>query len=603
MTETKSCPGPLHQGKQLPIHQFGVNKRRYDGRQSQCKMCRRALVDQKRQAVLIDRVSAAAILEDDGYPADTDYPEPITDRSLLPERYRDYTLECFEAFFNDFSGRILPDHAKDWIRLFLKEPRLQLNVPPRHAKSTIMSVWLPMWLVALDRNEQILLMSQTEELAKKWAREIAYQLSWNRSLNMTFGRFRPLTNDAPWQPGEGKLLVAGRSRDTKSGDLTFQVRGKQQQILGMEASRIIIDDIDDPVTAASESKRTSLQRKFHDEIMSRLTVDGTATVIGQRVHPRDLYGYLENLRGLDGKSSWYVIRIPAVLRWPDVEKGIEPVVLWPDQWSYDSLTQKIDDVGGITAFELTYQQNPAPEGAAFAKREWIYGDDEHPGCLDKDRDLGESMRPTDANKMYLPVTRVVSVDPATERYTAVTVADVIWLPRTSAQTPLFNAVVLDVRRRKAMDWPSLLKLIEEVCYSYEAKYLVVETIAFQKWLVQSPEIGQLKRSGITVIPHSTGLNKLDPVMGVWSLGVDFKAGRIRLPYGDSDGRYASDHLINEVLAYPYGDTDDVVMSLWFMKARMSSLRPPQLAYGQMRGPGGPGTGAWQNEGAGMGAWR
>jgi hypothetical protein len=263
-------------------------------------------------------------------------------------------------------------------------------------------------------------------------------------------------------------------------------------------------------------------------------------------------------------------------------------------WPYEALLQKIDDAGGITSFELMWQQNPAPEGAAFAKREWIYGDDEHQGCLDKDRALGESLRPEDRAQQYLPMTRVVSVDPATERYTAVTVADVVWLPRRYDQTPLFNCSILDIRRRRAMDWPSLLSLIQEVCYTYNAKYLVVETIAFQKWLVQSAEIRQLRRSGITVIPHSTGLNKLDPIMGTWSLGLDLKEGRIRLPYGDSDGRYASDLLINELLTYPYGDTDDVIMSLWFMKARMDSLRPPEALHGQMRGPAGPGMGTWQD---------
>ena len=37
-------------------------------------------------------------------------------------------------------------------------------------------------------------------------------------------------------------MVESRTRESESGDLTIQVRGSGQQILGMEANWVIIDD-------------------------------------------------------------------------------------------------------------------------------------------------------------------------------------------------------------------------------------------------------------------------------------------------------------------------------------------------------------------------
>src|SRR3990167_5725332 len=164
-------------------------------------------------------------------------------------------VDGFTTFFNRFSGRILPEHCRQWVRDAFAYRRVLLNVPPRHAKSTVMSVWLPIFLVCADRNIQILVISQTDDFAKKFCLEMTEHFENDTTLIDAFGHFVPDEASWPWAPGEGELMVAGRERLRLPGDRTIQIRGARQQILGMEADWIICDDPDSPDVVRSDLTR------------------------------------------------------------------------------------------------------------------------------------------------------------------------------------------------------------------------------------------------------------------------------------------------------------------------------------------------------------
>jgi hypothetical protein len=118
----------------------------------------------------------------------------------------------------------------------------------------------------------------------------------------------------------------------------------------------------------------------------------------------------------------------------------------------------------------------------------------------------------------------------------------------------------------------MLSHIERCVDWYSPQYFVFERNAAQRWLLQDPTMEQLRRR-VQVIPHDTGRNKGDPTLGIESLSVDFEFGRIRLPYGDAESRKMSELLIQEALTYPQGETDDLLMALWFIKFNYSRLVP------------------------------
>lgn len=507
----------------------------------------------------IFKVLAAANAE--GSATIVEVPDPKTLDSL-PSEVADtivFTPDGFEKFFNRYSNRILQPVHKKWVTDALSHHRVLINCPPRHAKSTIFSTWFPIWLIAMNRDVQILICSQTEDMARKFTNEISHNLTYNTKLIQDFGRFRPEMNDWPWRPAEGQLMVEGRRREIKSGDLTIQIRGARQQILGMEANWVIADDVVSRPNTRSEVDRENLSEWFHGDALSRLEPQGRALVIGQRLHLHDLYGELseEKLPGSvadDGspKKRWVHINYKAITDWDKQE------VLWPTKWSWDEIMEKFHDLG-TSRFEAMYQQNPLPESEALARRVWIYGDDQHPGCTDITRSLGW------AESLCKNPVRVVSLDPSPTRYAGLLVAEIDWNPST------YDIHVLEIIREK-MQVRDMLRHVERCIAWYSPQYLIFERNAAQRWLLQDPSMERLRRR-IQVLAHDTGRNKGDPVLGIESLSVDFEFGRIHLPYGDPESKAQSELLIQEALQYPQAATDDLLMALWFIKFNYSKLIP------------------------------
>lgn len=503
-------------------------------------------------------------------------PDPRKREELGPE-YRamtEYTTQSFVNFFNAFATggeRVaFPEHARSWVDSALANRNMMLNVPPRHAKSTIMSVWFPIWLLCCDRNHQVIIISNTVSLAKIFTNEIAYNLSYNQELIRAFGRFKPELVDWPWRPNSGELLIEGRSRETKSGALSIQVRGSGQQIFGMEATWVIVDDCTDAQISRSETQRLELEDWLHQQVLSRLEPGGHAVVIGQRVHPRDIYGSLEaevRTRGPNtGQRVWNVERYPAVRDWDTNE------VLWPDKWTMDELMEVYDRIGGYATFECMYQQNPLAEGEALVRPEWIEGSDTHPGCVDRDRSWGVGIP-----RGVLPIVRVLSIDPSPTRYNALIVAD-LFFNRNE-----FYCHVIEIVRGK-MQMRDLIAEMDRLVDQYAPMdYLVFEQSGFSRWLFEDPFFERIK-SKARIIGHNTyAKGKGDPEMGVWALAGDFEFGRISLPYEDAESKAQSRLLTEEALIYPFGETDDVLMALWFMKFNYKKLIPTRDLPTNIRG--------------------
>lgn len=484
----------------------------------------------------------------------------------------EFSSEGFEKFFNRYSGRTLQPIHKQWVTDALSHHRVLINCPPRHAKSTIFSVWFPIWLICIDRNVQILICSQTETLAKKFTNEISHNLAYNTQLIKDFGRFRPEMSDWPWRPNDGELMVEGRQRDIKSGDLTIQVRGARQQILGMEANWVIADDVVSRPNTRSQTEREALSEWFHADALSRLEPGGRALAIGQRLHLYDLYGELslEKVPGaLDDEGDhvprWVHINYPAILDW-DTRS-----TLWPNKWSWAEIMEKYADLGA-SKFEAMYQQNPLPEGEALARRAWIYGDDEHPGCLDLQRRVGDG--PGNLKRGV----RVISLDPSPTAFAGLIVADIEYSQTT------FDISIIEITREK-MQVRDMLRHVERCIDWYSPQYFIFERNAAQRWLLQDPTMERLRRR-VQVLAHDTGRNKGDPVLGIESLSVDFEFGRIHLPYGDPESKRMSEMLITEALTYPQSQTDDLLMALWFIKFNYSKLVPRHF-FSETMGGGFP----------------
>lgn len=485
----------------------------------------------------------------------------------------EWSADAFEAFFNAFSPHKLSRIHKEWVELALTNDRLLINCPPRHAKSIIFAIWFPIWLICRNRNNRVIIVSKTNDLVAKFGSNIAAVLGGEtgggKKLIDTYGRFKPLGSGSTWSPARGNLQVEGMDRGGDTNEMSILVRGAGQQILGFGADFIVCDDPTDFDVSRSETDRKRLSEWFHGNVMSRLEAEedereGRIIVIGQRVHLKDLYGELVAEKDEDGKTHWHHINFPAVLNWETHE------VLWPERRDWAKIMKSRKDLGK-DLFEVMFQQNPLAAGIGLAKREWLLGLQEYPGCIDRDRDAGQPPN----HEPGVDYIRVMSMDPSPSQYAGLILADISRSPDGMTGMSIIELV------REKMDVREMVYHITRMRDSYHPDYFIFERNIAQKWFLQDERVEQLKRD-MRVIPHNTGRVKHDETYGVQSLSPYFEFGDIRLPYGDAEGRRMSELLFREAEEFPQGTTDDLLMALWFIKYHAASLVPIGKKHGGSR---------------------
>ena len=225
-------------------------------------------------------------------------------------------------------------------------------------------------------------------------------------------------------------------------------------------------------------------------------------------------------------------------------------------------------VGGHNAFSTLYQQDPVPEGSALVTQEWINA------CKDWDRPARKGPRGTRDEQGYLPIVRVLSVDPSPTKWNGIVVGDLLW------HKDSFNFYVTEVIRMKA-GVRELQAQIDQILQTQKPDYFIFEESGFLAWFRDDPWFVDLKNR-VKFLPHHTGVNKNSQEYGVQSLASDFEFERISLPYQDDTGKRMTDMLANEALTYPSGETNDLLMALWFVKFNYVKLRPLMKNLGSHR---------------------
>jgi hypothetical protein len=504
---------------------------------------------------------------------------------IAPERldaeYREmleFKPEAFIAFYDRFNYQPMPEHCKEWVYEAFENDLLLLNVPPRHNKSTLFAIWWPLWNIVRDRDTQVLVVSATQTLSSRWVGYIASYLSFGE-IPQIFGRFKPETQEdgIPWRPSKGEIMVVGRERGVEGAmQYTLLSRSTGSQLLGFEADIIVADDLTSKRVAISPTQRNLEIEWFQEECTSRMNPEGRALVIGQRVHLNDLYGYLgEQVYEYGPRKDepiWTHIVHPAIEVWPQDENWDDAEVLWPGVWPYERLMKSYALVGGKSAFQTMYQQDPAAGDASLVREEWLEA------CRDKNRKVGPKWREITPGQEVLPVVRVASLDPSPTMYNGLVIADVVYSRDT------FFCVILHIASFKS-DWRGIRQSINAAIDTYRPDYFLFEKNIAQYWASGDPFIEEL-RGKTTVLEHSTSAhNKFDVETGLESLSYDFEMANVRLPYGDHPSAEESRLLETELRTWTREGRirDDVLMALWFIKFNYKRLIPRQNMVRSFRG--------------------
>ena len=460
------------------------------------------------------------------------------------------------------------------------EKRIIFNVPPNHGKSMTISIGYLTYRLIANPNISIIVVSKTQDFAKK----IVYAVK-NR---LTHPAYADMQN--AFGPPEGFKSTAEQwsanriylQRDSDAKDPSLEAIGLAGQVYGARADLIVLDDV---VTLANAGEHEKQREWLTQEISSRLGPGGQLLVVGTRVAPVDLYSELMNPSYYaDGEVPWTQLSMPAVLEYKEDKADWE--TLWPvsDQpfadtdtpdengqyprWTGERLARVRNEVGS-KKWSLVYQNSPVAEDAIF-----------DPICVHGSVNGGRKAGPLNPELLHHPKSTdsmytICSMDPAIAGNTAAVAYSV---DRVTGKR-----YILDVKVMTGPTPAQIRDLIRQMTDLYKPKEWVIETNAFQGFLVYDEEINtEMASRGIVVKPHHTGSNKKDPEFGVASMsglfGTVVTDQTIKKHKGDnlielpSSQNYGVKVLVEELVSWnPDVPTrkrrQDTVMALWFAELR------------------------------------
>jgi hypothetical protein len=456
--------------------------------------------------------------------------------------------------------------------------RLLVNVPPEHAKSTVLTVGYATYRIAMDPNVRIVIVSQTQTRAKEFLYSIKQRLTeeaWVK-LQQVFGPAEgwQATSD---QWSQDRIYL---KRTSGEKDPTVQAIGMGQQIYGTRADLIILDDVVTTTNAHEWEKQLNWLQKM---VITRLGKNGKLLIAGTRVASNDLYRELRNPDHWSGGNvPFTVLAMPAVLE--SYEDPKDWVTLWPKsdhpwdgdedlpadedglypKWDGPTLSMRRSEVAPST-WALVYQQQDVEEDAIFP-----------PAVIMESINRGRSCGPLMLGQRGHPTggewLTIMGLDPA---MTGKTAAVMYAVERNTGER-----LVLDVYNMIDPTPGKIRSLIEDWVQRYRPIEVRIEINAFQKAFALDEDLRQwLANQGVRFSEHFTGKNKWDTSFGVASMSMlfgsmrDGKAqgdGLLELPANNNEHVRA---LINQLITWK-ADTKgptDCVMALWFCEIRAREL--------------------------------
>ena len=518
--------------------------------------------------------------------------EDAKERSLtaLGIAREDITFPDFSKMFLD--QQVFPHH-QDWIDLLEgKEPswlhpnmiyekgdpnRLLVNVPPEHAKSTVITVNYSTYRIALNPNVRIIVVSKTLVKAREFVYAIKQRLSHPRWLKLqtTFGPEGGWKEDSDtWRVDT--VYLGSDARNSSEKDPTIQALGMGGQIYGARADLIILDDCITTANAHEYEKQINWLQK---EVITRLGKNGKLLVVGTRIAPTDFYKELRDPKHWSGgKSPFTYMGMPAVLRYAEKPKDWETLwaksdVPWdgdedtPDEdglypkWDGPTLARRRGEVTPST-WALVYQQEDVTEDSIFPA-ELVQGSINgmrRRGPLKP----GLAGHPEDAEGYT-----VVGFDPAMTGNAAFVAAT---YNRYDGKI-----YVLDCLNMAEPTPQKIREAIEIFVQKYRPQELRVEINAHQKAYALDEDLRNwLSAYGVRLNSHFTGKNKWDTNFGVASMSTLFgttRDGRFQkdniLELPSTEGSEGIKALVQQLLTWKpdtKGKTD-CVMALWFAVIR------------------------------------
>ena len=414
--------------------------------------------------------------------------------------------------------RILADMLMD-IERGVKD-RACVNIPPRHGKSQLVSIFFPAWYLGRNPDKKVMMVSHTTDLAVDFGRKVRNLLGLQDYKDI-FPDVKLATDSKS----------AGRWNTNMGGE--YYACGVGSALAGRGAHLLLVDDphSEQDVINGNFSVFEKAYEWFTFGARTRLMPGGSVAIIQTRWHMDDLTGRVVKDMSKNEKSDQYdVVEFPAVIEVEDKDSGeLIDKPLWPEFFDMEALERTKASMP-LFQWNAQYQQQPTAEEAAIVKREWwqIWEKEDPPMCE------------------YL----IMSLDSAAEKhnradYTALTTWGVFFNEETNAH----NIILLNSIKDR-FEFPELKELAMEQYSIWEPDAFIVEKKSSGVALYQ-----EMRRMGLVIqefTPHRGSGDKLARLNSVSDI---IASELVWVP----QTRWAEE-VVEEIAGFPFMSNDDLVDS-------------------------------------------
>ena len=427
--------------------------------------------------------------------------------------------------------------------------RVCVNMPPRHGKSKLVSIYFPAWFIGRFPNRKVLMVSHTTDLAVDFGRKVRNIIDDDR-----YKQIFPTVTLAV------DSKSAGRWNTNMGGE--YFACGVGSALAGRGADLLLVDDPhnEQDIINGNFDVFDKAYEWFTYGARTRLMPGGRVAIIQTRWHQNDLTGRVTGDMGKNEDADQYeVVEFPAIFnQGTDNEKP-----LWPEFFDLKALYRTKASMPTFQ-WNAQYQQNPTSEEASVVKREWwnIWEKEDPPRCE------------------YV----IMSLDAAAEShnradFTALTTWGVFFNEEEGC-----HHIILLNSIKKRVEFPELKKLALEEYKDWEPDAFIVEKKSSGTALYQ-----ELRRMGMPVgeyTPHRGSGDKLARLNSV----ADIVASKLCwVP----QTRWAEE-VVEEIAGFPFMSNDDLVdstvMALMRFRQggfiRLPSDEPEEIKYFKSRRRGG-----------------
>ena len=282
---------------------------------------------------------------------------------LDAEDFEDMLLDLYEFYYSFIALRYkdyvdaphIKELAEMLMSLYLNDNsrHLCISVPPRHSKSSIVTLAFPLWLVFHDPDMHILIVNAEASLSENFGIRLREFINdYGEIFDVHVSDVKHSSTHIKFEDSKGNLYKG-----------SIRLTGASGSITGQDADILILDDV---YKGFSDITPTLLDKKvewYKTMILQRKEPDTKLMILHTRWASNDLIGYLQE----NSPDKYEFFSYPAIK-----EDGTP---LWAERYTIEFLKAQLEEMGE-RLFSCIFQQRPLDETGSFFNLDAVVFHDE-----------------------------------------------------------------------------------------------------------------------------------------------------------------------------------------------------------------------------------